>query len=481
MRSRKLIIYAILFFLTASYKVIAQPNTLYFLKGVPQTKDLNPARPGIERGFYVSMPLFSKLDLSVNTNNWSYNDLIHQGTGAQSDSLVWDFKKYLSAIGKNNFVMESSALTLLEFGYRRAKDFYGFSWTEHEFAEPFFTKSLVNLAYYGNTPYLGSTFHSGYFGIGAQHYREFAFTFSRELNKKISVGVTGKLLFGMSAIKTSGLNIVAGMPISGDQIDLGFSGKTYISAPVRLKMQSTSYRFAAVNTYDPNSYFTNFGNPGMAVDLGFTDKINKKFEFSMSLIDLGFIRWSTGLSTFSENGHFLYRGINVDDPLNKPPTTTDVYGLVKSLKDSLIAAFYPDTISRSFTTLLPVKIYFAGEYKVNQEITLGGVARVRIFDNMVHTSFTASANAKLTPKFSMSASYSIMESTFVNLGLAAAYRIGAVQLYAASDNVLSFIQPTTASNMNLRVGINLIFQDIAKQRKGVYHPKPARSAPGCPF
>jgi hypothetical protein len=81
----------------------------------------------------------------------------------------------------------------------------------------------------------------------------------------------------------------------------------------------------------------------------------------------------------------------------------------------------------------------------------------------------------------MSVSYSIMESTFVNLGLAAAYRIGAVQLYAASDNVLSFIQPTTASNMNLRVGINLIFQDIAKQRKGVYHPKPARSAPGCPF
>jgi len=111
----------------------AQPNSLYFLIGVPQTKDLNPARPGIERGFYVSMPFLSKVDLSINTNNWSFNDLIHKGSGAYADSLVWDFKGYLSSLGKKNFVNESAALTLLEAGWKKGTVFLGFSWTEREF------------------------------------------------------------------------------------------------------------------------------------------------------------------------------------------------------------------------------------------------------------------------------------------------------------------------------------------------------------
>ena len=259
MKQPCLLIVAALLILARSENLCAQPNTLYFLKGVPQTKDLNPARPGIDKGSYISMPLFSKLDLSMNTNNWSYNDLIHRGSGVQADSLIWDFKKYLSSLDKNNFVMESAALTLLEFGWKKGTNFYGFSWTEHEFAEPFFTKSLANLLYYGNVPYLGSNYHSGFFGIGAQHYREFTFTFARELNHKMSVGITGKLLFGMAAIKTAGLNFVAGMPISGDQIDIGASGKVLVSAPVDIQIiNNRGYKMFTVNKFDCKQLFHQF-------------------------------------------------------------------------------------------------------------------------------------------------------------------------------------------------------------------------------
>ncbi len=474
-------ILVILLLLTGSMRLIAQPNTFYFLKGVPQTKDLNPARPGLKKGFYLSLPLLSKLDVSMNTNNWSYNDLIHRGSGAMADSLVWDFKKYLTSLGKNNFLMESAALTLLEFGWKKESGFFAFSWSEHEFAEPFFTKNLANLFYYGNAPYLGSTYQSGYFGIGAQHYREFAFTYAKEINKKISVGLTGKLLFGMSGIKTSGLSVVAGMPKSGDQIDLGASGRAFISAPVDIQLVNNSgYQLLVKDNFNTNSYFTNFGNPGLAVDLGISSKLTKKFEFSMSLVDLGFISWSKNISTFTENGHFLYRGINLDMPTNNPPTTTDVKGLILALNDSLRAAFFPSKSTSGFTTLLPVKLYLAGEYSLTGDVTLGGLARIRMFNNMVHTSVTASANAAISPRLSLSASYSIMESTLDNIGIAAAYRIGNIQLYAASDNVPSFFLPTTARNANLRVGINLIFHDELKQKKDV-HNKRHRSAPGCPF
>ena len=122
-------ILAALMILGLSSKVKSQPNTLYFMKGIPQTKDLNPARPGIESGFYISMPLFSKLDLSANTNNWSYSDLIHWGTGTRADSLVLDLNKFISAIDKSNFIKESASLTVLEGGFKKGKNFFALSLT----------------------------------------------------------------------------------------------------------------------------------------------------------------------------------------------------------------------------------------------------------------------------------------------------------------------------------------------------------------
>jgi len=109
------------------------------------------------------------------------------------------------------------------------------------------------------------------------------------------------------------------------------------------------------------------------------------------------------------------------------------------------------------------------------------VARIRMFNSMIHTSLTASANAALSKNFSLSASYSIMESTFDNLGLAAAFRIGKVQLYGVSDNVFAFYHPSSARNANLRFGINFIFQDEPKKRKAPGNRRQARSGQVCPM
>ena len=134
--------------------------------------------------------------------------------------------------------------------------------------------------YYGNAPYLGSTYHSGYFGVGAAHYREFSFTYAREFKKNISIGITGKLLFGMAGVKTSGLNFVGGMPISGNQIDMGATGKALISAPVDIQIlnNASGYQTITKDNFSYGSYFANFGNPGLAVDLGLTNKISEKME-----------------------------------------------------------------------------------------------------------------------------------------------------------------------------------------------------------
>lgn len=449
-----------LFLLSFSERVKSQPNTLYFMKGIPQTKDLNPARPGISDGFYISMPGFSKIDLSANTNNWSYSDLIHPGTGLRADSLVLDLNKFTSAIGKSNFISESAGLTLLEGGLKSGKNFFALSLSEKEFAEFYFHKNLINLLNYGNFPYLGTTFNSGTFGLNAQHYRELAFNFSRELNKKFSTGITAKILFGLGAIHTNGLKLKGTSPLTGDFLDVTASGKTYLSAPVTFTYSSSDLIRSAEDNFEASSYLNNYSNPGLALDLGISCQINKKLQLSASLIDLGLISWHSNTTQFTEQGHYLYRGVNISN------RTADLESIINDVGDSIRGDFKLRHSEKGFSTFLPLKLYMGGEYILNDKASVGGLVRIRASGNTIHSSFTASANVLVWNSISLSGSYSVMESTFDNLGAGVGFRAGPVQVYALSDNIFSPFHLTTARNMNLRVGINFIFNDRQRENKG---------------
>lgn len=464
----KITIIFLAFFFFWPYFLYSQPNTLYFMKGVPQTKDLNPARPVISSGFYFSMPLLSKIDLSLNTNNWSYNDLIHSGTNPSpfginwdlSDSLVIDIDKFRGSLDNNNFIFESAALTVLEGGYKKGANFFGLSITEKEFAELDFHKNLINLIEFGNYPYIGQSFYSGNLGINLQHYREFVFNYSREVSSNLTIGAAAKILFGLGAFHTKGINMKVASPVNGDYLDVSLAGIINISAPVDINYDNWGMP-SAVNVlpnYTLRDYLSNFHNPGVALDLGFAYQLNKKTELSASIIDLGMIGWNTNETRLTEHGSYLYRGINLNELL------LQLRPLVTELRDSIYTVFRPDTVGSKFSTLLPPKIFFGIEYQLNDIVGLAGLGRARIFGNTVHTSLTVSANAYILNGLSFSTSYSLMESTFDNIGFGLGIRIRRVQVYAASDNLFSPFYPSKARNISLRLGINFIFDDREKRK-----------------
>ncbi len=469
-----------LILLGGSHLLLAQPNTLYFMKGIPQTKDLNPARPGIAGGFYFSMPLFSKIDLAANTNNWAYNDLIHKGgnnvlsnnplsnTGWRStDSLFIDLDKFRGKIGNKNFVYESAALTVLEGGFKKGKNFFAISLTEREFTQVFFNKNLVNLIQFGNYRYVGQTYYSGNVGIGAQHYREVAFNYSRDIDKKLTIGGAAKILFGMAAVQTNGMNLKANSPANGEYLDVSATGRVNISAPVKFNTNTFGEitSVSSLPNYTISDYLGNFQNPGIAIDLGFAYHVNKKTELSASVIDLGVIGWKSNVTRLTERGHFLYEGIDLNDPSN-PPVIGEFRTAIDLLTEDISKAFRPSHSESNFATLLPAKIYFGIDHQFNDIVNVSGLTRIRIINNRIHTSLTGSANAIFWDMLSLSASYSIMESTFDNLGLGIGIKAGPFQLYAATDNLYSPFYPGKARNMNLRIGINFIFDGENRDKSG---------------
>ncbi len=455
LRKLSLQILLLLFLLGASQLIHAQPNTLYFIKGIPQTKDLNPARTGITTGFYVSLPLFSKLDLEANTNGWNYNDLIHKGTGLRADSLVIDLDNFINNIDKKNFINESVALTILEGGYRKEKNFYGLSISERESGQLTFDKEMIRLIKYGNYPVLGQTTFSGILGVTIQQFHEIKFNFSHEVSKALTIGFATKLLLGTGSIYSSGFSVRNTTPLNGSTLDLNALGRLNISAPITVNHNPAGQIFNI--TRNPNTklgtYLSNFGNPGFAIDLGFSYRLGKKTEISASLIDLGVIRWKQHLTQLTENGTFVYQGINVNDPSVLPPLKP----VINQLGNDLTTAFTPVFSANSFSTLLPSKIYFGIDYELSKAISFSEVNRLMIVNNTVQPSMTAAANARAGRFLSLSASYSILQSGYDNIGLGAAVRIGPVQIYAVADHLYSLRNPATSANMNLRIGVNLLF------------------------
>jgi hypothetical protein len=472
-----LIFYISSVLLLFSLKLKCQPGTFYFMKGIPQTKDLNPAKPGISEGFYFGMPGLTKLDFSINTNGWNYSDLVHKGRGSKADSLVVDLNNFTSTIGEANFLDESAGLTFLEGGLKSGRNFFAISFSEKEVAEIYFHRNLIELINHGNYPYIGTSFRSDAFGIDAQHYRELAFNYSREMNKKLSLGFSAKILFGLGTIHTNRMNLSVASPPTGNYLDLTASGKVDISAPVDFNFDSSGHLKSVTDNFVLGQYLVNFGNPGLSMDFGISYRVNKKLELSGSLVDFGMISWNDHTIRLNELGQFRYRGIMMADP--SQPSVTDVENFIRQVGDSINDEFILKKSAKGFATMLPVKLYMGGEFLVNDRVSLGGLARVRAYNNFLRASLTASANAFIGRGFSLTGSYSVMESTFDNLGAGIGFRGGPLQIYAASDNIFSPFNPGQAKNLNLRLGINFIFDQNQKDKRGT--SKSGKKECGCPY
>jgi hypothetical protein len=267
-------------------------------------------------------------------------------------------------------------------------------------------------------------------------------------------------------------------PPTGNYLDVRASGRAEISAPLQFNYDPSGDLSSVTDNFDPGNYLTNYGNPGFAMDFGIAYRANKKLELSASLVDVGMISWKTNTTQFSENGQYRYRGVMFSDP--SLPLITDLTDIINEIGDSLNNEFNPRHSGRGFSTFLPVKLYLGSEYSLNENVSLAGLARLRAFNNFLRASFTTSANVLIGKGISLTGSYSIMESTFDNLGAGVGFRGGPFQVYAASDNIFSPFYPSKAKNMNLRVGINFIFDKQPKESKGKSSKRVNKEC-GCPY
>lgn len=444
----------------------AQPITGYFFRGTPQSLEYNPAMRHDSSRFFIAMPGLSKLDVGVGTNSFTLGDAVQHGSGEQgfySDSLYFNMDNFYNALSDRNSLDAELSYTYLNFGFKSGKkSFISLGLTTKAAANPYFSKEFVGFLKDGNANHVG-TYDLGDNGINALVYSEAALTYTREINKKLSVGASVKALVGHAAIQTERFDASITTAEDLSKMDITVKSEIYASFPGNIEHddEEGAQYVSGINTDDIEVTESLGDNMGWAFGFGATYKPIKGLELAASVMDLGSIDWKTDsyLFTQEDEGTYSYRGPDLSDIMDDDDETIeDEDNEFEEVLDSMVNSFKVTDKEAGFSTTIPTKIYISGSYDLlGSALNVGAVYRKRIWDDYDDQMLALSANAWVAKFLSLSASYSMMSETENKLGLGFGVRTGALQLYVMSDDVLWANDVADCSGANMRFGINWLF------------------------
>ena len=273
---------------------------LYHLQNVPQQSYVNPAFTP-QGKIHIGIPALSSIHLGYANGGFAYSDAIKKRS---DDSLYLDVD-YLLANWKDNASIQTKFHTdLFNIGFRITRNYFTINATEKLEFDITLPRDLIGLAWNGNADYLGK---SANVGINANmiHYREYGITWMREITTKLKGGLKVKYLYGMENIYSEKSNV----SIYTDEDDFS------LSATSDLLIHTSGLGDDSFENIDIVDYLIGKGNQGFAADIGFSYKLNSKWLFNFSAVDLGYINWKDDNSSYStnqDNASFTFSGIGTD-------------------------------------------------------------------------------------------------------------------------------------------------------------------------
>jgi len=413
-----------------------QDFTLYNMEHVPQRMYMNPAFFPTYSKINIGLPGISSLYLNFSNSGFKISDLIQKQS---DDSLHIEFDNMLSKLATNNYISTAVQPDILSFGFRiKEKNYISVNITEKAHVRFRYPKDFMEFVWKGNGAFLDKNINFS-FAVNATHYREYGVGYSRIINDKLTVGGKIKYLYGMENITTKKSDIT----LYTDPLDYDITAKGNIEI-------NTSGLDDTTET-STSKYLFGKKNNGLGIDLGGEYKLTNKITLSASLIDLGFIKWKDNVTNLKSDGSFTYQGIDITQFFDSDSTNDPL----DEMLDSLENIFKIDTTHNSYTSFLTSQLYIGGTYNVMEKGKAGIVFYSQFFDKKIRPGLSLSYSQRVGRWLNVSASYSMYNRSYNNIGLGLALNGGPVQLYIVSDNILGAFYPQNTKNVHLHFGINL--------------------------
>ena len=444
-----------LLWVSLSKQASAQELTTYGLQKLPQHLEVNPGAPVFGK-WYISMPVLSSVQFNAISNGWNYDDLFKVDP-SRGDSLFLNRSGIESArLNSKNLLRVAYEQEVIGFGFTVKNIFFNFSSkvkTEGRFN---YTKDLANLLKGNYDPATGGVLNTDLSGMDpfVMAYMENSIGASKDINDKLRVGLKLKHLTGIACLAAERSNLSRTTTedyVNRVQVDYLLD----VCAPVKFINKDNDPNKNIDKVENDGSVGDGlFQNTGFAFDLGASYRLNDKWLFGASLLDLGSISWSKNASQISAKGSYTLNGLDLT-PVNGDISVDDAANkLSDGFEDSVKVQA---TGSKSFKTSLPVKLYLTADYRLNDHVSFSALYRRIFYQENPIQSLTLAAQTDLGKALSLTASYTAMTNLYNNFGAGVCFNAKAFQLYFVTDNLNSVFNLSSANAVNLRFGMNFVF------------------------
>jgi len=460
-------LFSVLLFLVCLADIKAQQSlTLYNMQAIPQAMYVNPGAMPLTN-INIGLPGISSNYINYSNSGFTPHDLIKKD---ENGGVLVDANNFMGKLKTTNNININVHTDLLSFGFKvKKRNYFSFNVTERVDVRLAYTKDFLSFAVNGNgaATNLNRDMNLN-LGLDATHYREWGFAYTREVIKdKLTIGGRFKILSGMENVNTE----KSSLSMNTNSQYYAITANANVQANTSGVDSASQQHTANILGFNPSRK-----NRGYGIDLGATYKANKKFTFSASIIDLGFITWkdyTTNYASTKPNASVHYNGVNVNQAIND---STDFGQSVQNLGDSLQKSFSIKQNNATYRTMLTTQFYLGANYWLNDKNNVGLVLNGQYANKQLHPALAVSFNNKVGRWFSASVSYSMLNRSYDNVGLGLAFT-GPVQFYIVSDNILSaliydkyktdnssFMVPAYSKNINVRFGINITIGKIPKDK-----------------
>jgi len=404
--------------------------------------------------FVLGLPVLSSTQLSFDSDNLSFNEIFQKNEDGELIPFG-DEEKFISNLKDKNDIDLDANVSILFMGYRIGPNYFTFSATERAEIAFDFPRELGTWGVKGPAdPSVSQSSLTGEnLSLNGVAFHEIALGYSRQINEQLSAGARFKYLKGVLSVSTEELQgeIFTSMDttfINVDQLVLNTSGF------------DTDFNIEG----DPPIWGD---NNGFAIDLGAQYKLNDRWTFSFSVTDIGSIKWKeTTVKHLLNDTSYSFNGFPILE-LIKEEVAGDEKDLIQTELDNIESIFNPDSVlGEAFTTKLKTKFYGGATFSITPKHKVGGLIYTSLFEGKFRPAFSINYNFQATKVFNGVINTSFVDGNFNNIGAGFSVTLGAFQLYATSNNLISVALPARANVFDVRLGINLLFGHPTKEKKG---------------
>lgn len=458
-------------------------NSLYFMKGVPQSNRINPARQP-ECGFYFGIPTLAPLNTVFASSSLSWDDIIYPHPS--EDSLITflhplgDKEKFLNNLKPLNFIVSEVGTGLFSMGFRTNIGFFSMDVASRVDGSIYFPGDILRLLLEGADE--GEEYNFDGLGTDLSGFEEVALGWSGAIGNKIQIGARAKLLFGLANLSTSSSDFSLNTSEEFWHVSSHMEFKASLPFAEVLydedRMIEDIIMDEGISDLDPVAIARmafNKRNFGMGIDLGVDYRPSERWLLSASVLDLGYIQWKDEVHEISYNREYDYTGAEVDPfEFTEDNTFADfIDSTLSAITDTLLDALEMNP-GEKYSRRLNSKLFLGASWYAAPGISFGLLSRTDFLKETIVEQVTASANFRAGQVLHFTLSYSYMNSYFKNFGSGISLHFGPLNIYAISDNVLNILLwPQESRSASLWFGMNMVlgyrqFSKKANDRPLVY-------------